>query len=326
MKIIAELCQNHSGNVDTLRKMADAAAESGATHIKIQHIYTRNLTFRPEFENGLTKDGKILCIKRPWKAELERLKALELTDKDCCKFAEHVKDIGLTPMTTCFARADASLIKSQGFECIKIASYDCSSYQLIREASSLFDEIYVSTGATYDNEVQLANTILKNSNKPYYLLHCVTQYPTPIDAMNLARMSWLQTLCPSVGFSDHSLVSRDGVEAAKAACALGAVVVERHFTLDDASKTKDGPVSIGPKHLQELAAFSKLSKNDKLESLNQSCPNWKIMIGSPSRSMTVEELLNRSYYRGRFASPFNLSSDDYFKRMIYNWEEVKVSV
>ena len=74
--IIAELCQNHNGDLDILRKMVDAAAEAGASHIKIQHILTKNLVYRPAFEKGLISDGITHAIKRPWRPEYERLKAL----------------------------------------------------------------------------------------------------------------------------------------------------------------------------------------------------------------------------------------------------------
>ena len=66
MKLIAELCQNHNGDEDLLKKMIDEALEGGASHIKLQTIYSDDLTFRPEFENGLEKKGEVLCIKRPW--------------------------------------------------------------------------------------------------------------------------------------------------------------------------------------------------------------------------------------------------------------------
>ena len=88
MNFIAELCQNHNGDLDNLYKMVDAAAEGGATHIKIQHIYKENLVFRPQFENGLLKGDKTIAIKRPWKDEYERLENLEISNNDCRKFVD----------------------------------------------------------------------------------------------------------------------------------------------------------------------------------------------------------------------------------------------
>ena len=323
MKLIAELCQNHNGNEDILFKMVDAAAEAGATHIKIQHIYSKNLTYRPEFENGLNINGEIKSIKRPWINEYERLKKIELTEKTCSKFVEYVKSIKLTPMTTCFARGDIKEIEDQGFEEVKVASYDCASFQLIKELAEKFEHIYVSTGATFDDEIEYANTILKESAKKYTLLHCVTQYPTPLSSMNLLRLEYLKGLCENVGFSDHSLVSRDGVVAAKAAIYMGAEAVERHFTTLGADESKDGPVSINGNELKSISDFTKLNKENQLRELQNKYPNWRILIGTKVRRLSPEELLNRAYYRGRFATRRYKDSQD-ANEMIFNWEAIPV--
>ena len=103
MKFIAELCQNHNGNFDTVRRMVDVAAESGASHVKIQHIYVRNLVYRSEFENGLEIDGRVQAIRRPWQSAYDRLKSLELKFR-VFTILEYVESVGLVPMTTCFAR------------------------------------------------------------------------------------------------------------------------------------------------------------------------------------------------------------------------------
>ena len=91
MNFIAELCQNHNGDLDNLLRMVESAAIGGATHIKTQHIYVKNLTFRSEFEEGLTLNKDVHAIKRPWKQEYERLKSLELSLKDYDKFIDCVK-------------------------------------------------------------------------------------------------------------------------------------------------------------------------------------------------------------------------------------------
>lgn len=149
MKLVAELCQNHNGSFDTLRRMVDAAAEGGASHIKMQHIYVRNLAFRPAFENGLQQDEEVMAIHRPWATEYKRLQALELSDDECVRFVEYVKSLGLVPMTTCFTRGDVDRIAQQGFRSVKVASYDCASFPLLRELATRFDHLYVSTGGYF---------------------------------------------------------------------------------------------------------------------------------------------------------------------------------
>lgn len=320
MKFIAELCQNHNGNFDTVLRMVDSAALAGATHIKIQHIYARNLVFRPEFEHGLERDGQVLAIRRPWQQEYDRLKCLELSEIECTRFVEYVESIGLVPMTTCFVRGDIERIAQQGFRTVKVASYDCASFPMLRELAASFDYLYVSTGATFDDEVRYAADVLRAHAKGFSLLHCVTQYPTPLDAMHLNRIRWLQQFSDEVGFSDHSLVSRDGVIAAKAAIACGAGLVERHFTISAASETKDGPVSITPEDFRALVEFSELSREDQYAHLAELCPSWKQMLGQAERLMSDVEILNRNYYRGRFATP-RWEGVHRLAEMVLNWEE-----
>lgn len=323
ISFIAELCQNHNGDFDNVLKMVDSAAEGGATHIKIQHIYSSQLVYRPQFEMGLQDDNRIHSIQRPWLTEYKRLKSLELTNNQCEKFVEYVKSIGLIPLTTCFARESIGSIVEQGFENIKVASYDCASYQLIKELAEKFKHLYVSTGATHADEIEFAAKLLKDNAIEFSLLHCVTIYPTPLNMMNLARIKWLKQYTNNVGFSDHSLVSRDKVIAAKASIFCGAKIIERHFTIYNPSSTKDGPVSINKEDLQSILQFSELSKTDQEQYLNEHYGNWKDMIGNPDRDLSDQELLNRDYYRGRFASPRN-TGDHRYSSMIMNWEETQI--
>jgi len=320
-QLIAEFCQNHNGDMDLLARMVEAAARSGATHGKMQTILAETVTYRPQFEEGLTVDGVVKSIKRPYAAEYERLKSLELTEKDTLRFIKVCDDNGIVPMTTCFARAHAKPLAEAGFKSIKVASYDCASFPMLRDLAALFDEVVVSTGATFDDEVEFASSILQGSN--FAFLHCVTLYPTPLDQMHLARLDWLRTLAPRVGFSDHTLRERDGLIAAKAALAVGAEVVERHFTILGPTESRDGPVSITPADMAELAAFSALLIEDRRSIMNKEWPDWTSLIGEARRQLSDKELLNRDYYRGRFASPRAESRGG--TRMVYNWEETLVA-
>ncbi len=321
IKLIAELCQNHNGDFELVKKMVDAAVEAGATHVKIQHIHVKNLSFRPQFENGLIEDGIVKSIKRPFQIEYNRLLGLELTKEESKKFVEYVKSKGAIPMTTCFTRDSIKELVEEGYTSVKVASYDCASYTMLRELASSFPEIMISTGATFDEEIVKASEILKNYNTEFCFLHCVTIYPTPLNEMHLSKIEWLKSYANIVGFSDHSLVERDGILATKASIVLGAKVIERHFTILEKDETKDGPVSIRPAHLLELKRFSNLSQDDQIRELNIEMPNWKeVLIGNSNRELTDAELLNRAYYRGRFASP-RKTGEHRSENMIYNWEE-----
>jgi sialic acid synthase SpsE len=188
---------------------------------------------------------------------------------------------------------------------------------LVRELAEQFDVLIVSTGATFDEEIAQTAAMLRERNKQFALLHCVTSYPNGLGMANLARIDWLRQFTPRVGWSDHTLVSRDGIKAAKVALMLGADFVERHFTILPPDKTKDGPVSISPELLQGLAQFAKLSRPEQQEQIEREIPEWRVMLGHREREMTHVEMLNRDYYRGRFASLVN-------GEWVHNWEEKSV--
>jgi sialic acid synthase SpsE len=319
-QLIAEFCQNHNGDMDVLARMVDAAAKAGATHGKMQTILADTITYRPQFEEGLVVDGVVKSIKRPYAVEYQRLKGLELSQENTLRFIQLCKDNGLVPMTTCFARAHARELASAGFSSIKVASYDCASFPMLRDLAALFDEIIVSTGATFDDEVSHAASILQGKN--FAFLHCVTLYPTPLDQMHLARMKWLRELAPRVGFSDHSQFERDGLVASKAALVLGADVIERHFTILESTQSRDGTVSISPAGMADLAEFAQLSLPERLARMNAEHPGWDVVRGQGRRQLSDVEILNRDYYRGRFASPRPESRNG--TRMIFNWEETPI--
>ena len=319
VKIITEFCQNHNGNFENLKKMVEEAAKAGATHGKIQNIYSKNLTFRPQFENGLELNGIIHAINRPYEAEYKRLKNLELSEKNNKEFINICNDNGLIPMTTIFVKGDSENLKKIGFKSIKIASYDCASFQLIREIKEYFSEIVISTGATFDEEIIKTSQILNESEIDFTFLHAITIYPTPLNEVNLNRMNFLRNFTKSVGYSDHTETEKNGIDAVLVSIFLGANYIERHFTILNPNETRDGKVSVGPKHIKQIAEFSVLNKESQKEYLDSQILNWKNMLGSEKRSLSKIELLNRDYYRGRFAKV----RDGYGNSsMNYNYEEI----
>lgn len=314
MKLIAELCQNHNGDFKILSKMVEEAAENGASHIKIQHILSENLSWRPIFENGYTKNGKLISIKRPYQKEYNRLKKLELSNKQIKEFIKICKSNSVIPLTTCFARKDINEICKLGFDEIKVASYDCGSFQMLKELKNQFNHIYVSTGASYNSEIKEAANILKNN---YSFLHCVTQYPTNINNLNLSRMGFLKNFTNEVGYSDHTNPDIDRLISCMSAIYFGAKIIERHFTVLSKKATKDGIVSVNSSQLKQIKLFSQKNKRNQLKILESLKFKKKNILGVPNPLLTNEELRNREYYRGRFASKIN---DVRGKLVIYNWE------
>ena len=316
IKLIAEFCQNHNGDFETLQRMVDEAVEGGATHGKIQTIFADDLAYRDRFEKGaLSADGTVKVIHRPYQSEYERLKKLELTYVEHQKFLELCTQAGLTPLTTAFNLMCVPQLVSLGFKAIKVASYDCASLPLIECLAENFDELIVSTGATFDEEIELTASCLMQAGVDFTLLHCVTLYPTPMADMNLARLEYLNTLAPRVGLSNHALTASDGVKAELCAIYRGATAIERHFTVLGSAETRDGLVSITKHHLKEIAQFSRLSSSDQALYLAEHVQERDLILGVPNRQLSHAELLNRDYYRGRFCNKLNDG------RQIFNWED-----
>ena len=321
INFIAELCQNHLGKTKNVEKMLAQCAYYGAKTVKLQYIYAKNISFRPRFENGIFVKKKKYSIKRPYADEYERLKKLELPEKNFEKFVKLCEKHSITPMVTCFAREHVDKIYNHGFKHVKVASYDCSSFQLIRGLCKKFKNIVVSTGATYDDEIKLSSEILKKNKINYALLHCVTIYPTPFKLLNLSRLNFLKKFTSEIGYSDHTpSFGHNKNLASLAAVYLGAKYVERHIRIYDQKHSKDGPVSILPSEISEIVMFSKLSNKEKKEYIFKKYKfNLKSLLGQKKRTLSEIELLNRDYYKGRFSSKINNATRD-----IYNWEEIKI--
>lgn len=303
VKIIAEFCQNHKGDRCLLQEMIHSAAENGASYGKIQSMWVKDLTRRERFELGATKaDGTTAVIKRPFALEYNRLESLELSLEDHRWFIEECRKVSLVPFTTVFTIGTIREVSSLPWfqQMVKIASYDCASLPFLQELIQSFDTLFVSTGATMGQELKDAAKVLEGTN--FVFFHCVTSYPNTLDNCHLSRLEYLRGYSKEVGWSDHTHVARDGICASKVAIALGANYVERHFTLRPAAETKDGPISVTPQQVKELHEFSRRSKDEQWEEIEEAIPDYQRLLGQPDRQLTNEELLNRDYYRGRFAT------------------------
>ena len=310
--IIAEACQNHKGDLSILKDMIYAAKEAGADYIKIQSMLADELTQRERFEQGVIENGKVKSMKRPFGPEYERLKSMDLSNEAHVWFIEECQKADIKPLTTIFTYSRIEYLASLGWDEVKVASYDCSSFPFLKKLRKHFKHLFISTGSVTDSEIKEASEVLKGSS--YSFLHCVTIYPTPLNEIHLRRIDWLRRFTPSVGFSDHTLLERDGLKASFAALYFDANVIERHFTVLDKLSTKDGPVSVDPDQLRELVEFSKLDKEQQKEYINEYVNEYDIMLGVETRELSDQELLNRDYYKGRFAAMIN-------GKHRYNWEE-----
>jgi sialic acid synthase SpsE len=312
--LIAECAQSHNGRREILKRMIHESAANGADYAKIQAARSRELTHRVRFDTGLVDDdGTVRVIKRPYHAEVERLSRLDLSLDDEAWFVEECRRAGIGSMITVFTRSALREVGPLGFDALKVASFDCASFPLLRDVRGSAGRIVVSTGVTYDSEIERAAEILAGTG--FIFLHCVSLYPTPMHEMNLRRMSWLRRFTERVGLSEHTETARDGLWASKIALAHGADAIERHITVLDPAATKDGPVSITTSDLGELRAFGDLPRAERMQRVIAEYPDWETTLGSATRPLSHAELLNRDYYCGRFATKIG-------GRDVFNWEDV----
>jgi len=320
-KIIAELCQNHMGDIDLLKKMINECALAGAEYCKIQSIDSNELTFRERFELGSVDElGKIVTIKRPYFSEKNRLDKLNLAIEDQQLFVDECKRNNIKPLTTIFTKNQVNNYKKidWGHNTVKIASYDCASIPLLNDLIGAgVDNFIISTGATFNHEISKTCTFLNNMGVKYSLLHCVTVYPTKIEDGHINRMTFLKKFSNNIGFSDHSSYEKDWLKLSLLSIIKDANYVERHFTSIDKVKTRDGKVSLNFDQLRELVCLTKEKKEHLLTVLNQKCTKEEIkkMLGEENRDLSNIELLNRDYYKGRFASK------DKQGNYLFNWLE-----
>lgn len=317
-KIIAELCQNHNGDIKVLSEMVAAASEAGADILKIQSMRSKDLTYRERFEDGLIEGGKVKVIKRPYKAELDRLSKLDLDYDLHAKFFELCEKYKVIPMTTIFSFNNIEFLKQfKNLNHIKIASFDCNSHALVKKICKTFKDkkIIISTGTAYNREIDITNDILLNENVDYALLHCISIYPTPIYDANLNRIDYLRKKSKFVGLSDHSDPEKDKNVIPAAGFLKKIDYIEKHFTVLNKNQTKDGPVSANPEQFKEIIKLSKMSEQDLKEYLKEMSVDIKKVFGSESRELTETELLNRDYLQGRFAFKDNNN------KTWFNWDE-----
>ena len=302
-QLIAELCQNHNGDLNILDEMVSAASSNGADYAKIQAIDSSELTFRERFEEGLVEGGKLKVIKRPYKTEYERLKKLDLQEEIQLNFHEICKKYNIKPMTTLFTRSKITMVKKMKLDVLKIASFDCASHQMIEDLKFTgIKNFIISTGATFDREIIKTSEIMKKNNLNFTFLHCVSIYPTPLKDANLNRLKFLEKYCNKVGLSDHTNPENDKFKNIAVGLSMGAQVIEKHFTILPKDKTKDGPVSANPEELNEISSLCKMNKKDLDEYINDFVPEKEILLGKEIRELSDVEFLNRDYYQGRFAT------------------------
>jgi sialic acid synthase SpsE len=231
IEFVAEIGLNHRGDFYLASKMIDAAVEAGATSVKFQTYLT---------SERVSNTHELFPL----------LEACQLSTSQLSRLRDQADAAGVGFLSTVFGLKSLEILQSLGISRFKIASFSISDEDLICAAASCGDLI-VSTGTATLDEILRLNDLLARNEGKHMLLHCVSSYPAKYEDLNLINVAKISQLTDRpVGFSDHSV----GIDAAPAACALGARLIEKHFTLDRNGGGVDDFFSANPQEFRRMVA------------------------------------------------------------------------
>lgn len=283
--IIAEAGVNHNGSIELAKKMIEVSKEAGADYIKFQTFISENLvTQNAEQAEYQKKEQKNT-------SQLEMLKTLELTQKNFVELAEYCKKIGIGFLSTPFDLDSIEFLKGVSMDYWKIPSGEITDYPYLDAIARDKKNIILSIGMSTLEEVSAALKILEQyEKKQVSILHCNTEYPTPYEDVNLNVIPMLKEKykCP-VGYSDHTV----GIEVPIAAVAMGAEIIEKHFTLDRNMEGPDHKASLEPR---ELSTMIKAIRNiEKAIGISQKIvtPSEKKNIDVVRKSIVAKTIIQK---------------------------------
>ncbi len=243
--IIAEAGVNHNGSVDIARQLIDAACEAGADAVKFQTFKAENLVCenagKAEYQRKNTSEEE---------SQLDMLKRLELTEKDHEELLEYCAKKEILFLSTPFDLDSIAFLEKMNIPLMKIPSGEITNYPYLKAVGQTGRPVILSTGMSTLEEVEAAVKVIReNGGREITVLHCNTEYPTPYEDVNLGAMVTMrEKLGVKTGYSDHTM----GIEIPIAAAALGAAVIEKHFTLDRRMEGPDHQASLEPDELKKM--------------------------------------------------------------------------
>lgn len=266
--IIAEVNSSHNGNVDTAKRMIDAAIDAGCDCVKFQSWTTGSLYSKTYYKKNPIAERFV--------------KKLSLTPEQLKEMSDYCREKGIGFSSTPYSREEVDFLAG---ECsapfIKIASMEINNLEFLRYIGNKRLPVVLSTGMAEMMEVERAvRTIEDTGNRQIILLHCVSIYPAQVETINLNNIIGLREKFPHypIGFSDHTL----GDAAAVAATALGAAVLEKHITLDAKKIGMDNQMAMEPDALKELVS---------------ECRDIQLALGTTERIVLQEEYAQRANMR-----------------------------
>lgn len=275
--IIAEAGVNHNGDLELARRLIDAAAEAGADLVKFQTFKADRLVTatarKADYQTRNSGSGE---------TQHEMLSRLELSPEAHHELIAYCQTRGIGFFSTGFDNESVDFLASLGQERFKIPSGEITNLPYLRNMGRYGREIILSTGMATLGDIEAAIDALEQAGTPHSMLtvlHCTTEYPTPMNEVNLRSMqSIAQAFGVRVGYSDHT----PGIEVAIAATALGATIIEKHFTLDRNLPGPDHKASLEPMELKAMVAAIR---------------NIEIALGDGIKRLTPSEIVNKPIAR-----------------------------
>ncbi|EMO15055.1 N-acetylneuraminate synthase [Leptospira santarosai str. CBC523] len=293
--IIAEAGVNHNGDLELARKLIDVAANAGADIVKFQTFEAERLVTKSakkaDYQNSATGNAA--------ESQYEMLKKLELSKENHEKLIQYCKQTGIEFLSTAFDLQSLAFLEQLNLSRYKIPSGEITNLPYLQKIGSSGKPIILSTGMSTLGEIESALLVLETTGakrNEITVLHCNTEYPTSYSDVNLSAMkSIADAFKIKVGYSDHT----SGIEVSVAAVALGASVIEKHFTLDRSLPGPDHKASLEPNELKTMV---------------RSIRNIELSLGDGIKKPSNSELKNISIARKSIVAAFSIKAGEIFTR------------
>jgi N,N'-diacetyllegionaminate synthase len=287
VEIIAEAGVNHNGDLNIAKKMIEVAAHAGADFVKFQTFKAELLATDEAPKAEYQKSEKL-----GFESQREMLKKLEISEEMHLELIKHSRELNIEFLSTGFDVGSIEMLMKLGINVIKIPSGEITNYPYLKYAGAQGKRVLLSTGMSNLSEIAEAIDVLVfagTRSEQITVLHCTTAYPTPFTDVNLSALQTIRNeFSVAVGYSDHTL----GIEASVAAVALGARVIEKHFTLDRSLPGPDHKASLEPNELRNLV---KSIRNIELaigDGTKQAMPSETSNLNIARRSIVAANSIN----------------------------------
>ena len=248
--IIAEAGVNHNGDINLAKKLIDVAVEAGVDYVKFQTFKSESLVSK----SAKKADYQIENTQDSTENQLQMIKKLELSHEQHVELMVYCREKKISFFSTAFDLESLIYLKGLGLTTVKIPSGEITNLPYLRKAAELFSKVIISTGMSTLEDIEKALNVFLSAGikrETIYILHCNTEYPTPMKDVNLLAMLTIKNkFNVEIGYSDHTL----GIEVPTAAVALGAKMIEKHFTLDRSLPGPDQLASLEPLELKAMVA------------------------------------------------------------------------